>query len=172
MRLWRSNAWEYNCHKKDTALYKVTWVYSLLDLSSLEEFPVNFQSFPLTSSPIIYSTIGCIWLVIKCIIGFFHIMLQLDHHHHHHHHHHYHHHHQYPRSLFMPATSSPFLKILSTLVRYTYTLFFFKLQPPLKAHLQLCPVKNCGLTITSQYVQYAFLSCLSSSHAFLDILVS
>jgi hypothetical protein len=24
MRLWRSNAWEYNCHKKDTALYKVT----------------------------------------------------------------------------------------------------------------------------------------------------
>jgi len=78
MRLWRSNAWEYNCHKKDTALYKVTWVYSLLDLSSLEEFPVNFQSFPLTSSLIIYSAIGCIWLVIKCIIGFFHIMLQLD----------------------------------------------------------------------------------------------
>jgi hypothetical protein len=71
----------------------------------------------------------------------------------------------------MPASSSPFSRILSTLVRYTYTLFFFKLQPPLKAHLQLCPVKNWGLTITSQYVHYAFLSCLSSSHAFLDILV-
>jgi uncharacterized membrane protein len=153
-------AWEYNCHKKDTALYKVTWVYSLLDLSSLEEFPVNLKSFPLTSSPIIYCTIGCIWLVIKCIIGFFRIMLQLDLINHHHHHHH---HHQYRRSLFMPATSSPFLRILSTLVRYTYTLFFFKLQPPLKAHLQLCPVNGASQSLAN-------MCNMLFSHAFLHLM--
>jgi hypothetical protein len=48
----------------------------------------------------------------------------------------------------MPATSSPFSRILSLGSLYIHGLFSFKLQPPLKAHLQLCPVKNWGLTIT------------------------